>query len=220
MRRWYLPPVLNRKLNSLLREINNKRVPTKLWRRLWHLAGGLFFPVLALFVSKEVLLITIGTITGVFVFWEVIRFIYPNVNRWTTSHLGTVLKREEEFQPTGTTSLLMASLVVFFLFEKDVAITSLLFVAIGDLAAAIIGEKYGKHMVLKKTMEGSLACLVSCLLIGLLVAGLSNTVNISMIIYGAFCAAVVEVLPIPVDDNFTIPLFSAGFMALVALYSG
>jgi dolichol kinase len=129
-----------------------------------------------------------------------------------------MLKKEEQFRPTGTTSLLLASLVVFSLFEKHIAITALLFVAVGDLAASIIGQKYGKHRFLKKTLEGSLACLVACLLVGMVTAGLSDTVNLTMAVYGAFCATIIEMLPIPADDNFTMPLFSAGTMALVALY--
>ena len=221
MHRWCFPLMLNSRLNSLLREANKKgKVPSKLWRRLWHLAGGLFFPVLAFFVPKGALLITLGFITGVFIAWEIARFVSPSVNRWTTSHLRIVLKREEQLQPTGTTSLLLASLVVFFLFEKYIAITSILFVAIGDLAASIIGDKYGKHAVFKKSLEGSLACLMACLLIGMLMTRLSATITLPTVAYGAICATVAEILPIPADDNFTMPLFSAGAMALAILYSG
>jgi len=213
--------MLNSKLNSLLRGGSKKgKVSSKLWRRMWHLAGGSFFPVLALFVSREVSLITVGIITGVFVAWEIARFVSPGVNRWTTSHLRIVLKSEEQFQPTGTTLLLLASLVVFSLFEKYIAITSLLFVAIGDLSASIIGERYGNHAVLNKSLEGSLACLMACLVIGILMTRLSHTVSLPVVAYGAICATVVEMLPIPADDNFTIPLFSAVAMALATLYLG
>jgi len=221
MHRWYFPLMPNSKLNSLLRGASKKgKVSSKLWRRMWHLAGGSFFPVLALFVSREVLLITVGIITGVFVAWEIARFVSPGINRWTTSHLSIVLKREEQFQPTGSTLLLVASLVVFSLFEKYIAITSLLFVAIGDLAASIIGGKYGKHIVFQKSLEGSLACLMACLLIGILMTRLSHMVSLPVIAYGAICATVVEMLPIPADDNFTIPLISAIAMTLATLYLG
>ncbi len=215
MHRWGLPTVQNSKINSLLRGVNQKeKTPSKLMRKLWHLAGGSFFPVLALFVSREVLLITVGTITGILILWEISRFAFPGINRWTISHLRIVLKREEQFQPTGTTLLLVASLVVFCLFEKYIAITSLLFVAIGDPVASLVGEKYGKHAVLDKSLEGSLACLISCLAVGMLMTSLSPSLALPVVAYGAIWATVVEMLSINVDDNFTMPLFSASAMAL------
>jgi dolichol kinase len=169
MHRWDLPIVQNSKINSLLRGVSKKeKTPSRLLRKLWHLAGGSFFPVLALFVSREALLITVGVITGIFLLWEVVRFVFPDVNQWMTSHLGMVLKKEEQFQPTGTTHPACSLSACILLCEKYIAITSLLFLAIGDPVASLVGEKYGKHAVFNKSLEGSLACLISCLAVGML----------------------------------------------------
>jgi dolichol kinase len=105
---------------------------SKLFRGLWHLLGGSFFPVLALFIPKAVLLITLSILTAIIVAWEITRFASPTINRWTVSHLGLRLKREEGIRLTGTTYLLISTLAVFLLFDKYVAITSLLFLSIGD----------------------------------------------------------------------------------------
>ena len=191
---------------------------SKLWRRLWHLVGGSFFPILALFIPKGILLIILGTMTGLFVAWEIVRFASPSVNRWMMLHLGVILKKEEGFRLTGSTYLLVSSLAVFLLFEKYIAITSLLFLSIGDLMAAVIGEKFGKRIVFNKSLEGSLACLASCLLIGALMIRTISTITASIVIVGAIMATVAELLPIPIDDNLTIPLFSAGIMTLAAFY--
>ncbi len=193
---------------------------SKPWRRLWHLVGGSFFPVLSLFIPRGTLLITLGAITAILIAWEITRFSSPNVNRWMMSYLGVVLKREESFRPIGTTYLLLSSLAVFFLFEKYVAIVSLLFLSIGDLMAAVIGEKFGRHRRFNKSLEGSLACLASCLLIGIVMTRVSPAILLPVAIVGAVSATIVELLPIPVDDNLTIPLFSAGIMTLAALYFG
>jgi dolichol kinase len=193
---------------------------SKLWRRLWHLGGGSFFPILALFIPKGALLITLGAMTGIFVVWEIARLNIPRVNKWMVSHLGVILKKEEGFRPTGTTYLLLASLAVFLLFEKYVAITSLLFLSIGDLVATVIGEEYGRPALFSKSLEGSLACLVSCLLIGMLMVGISPTMGLPVAVIGAVTAAIVELLPIPIDDNFTIPLFSGTMMTLTAICLG
>jgi hypothetical protein len=83
--------------------IEKSNMKTKPWRRLWHLLGGSFFPILAFFVPKEVLLITLRAMTGVFVAWEIARLNNTKVNKWMTSHLGVILKEEERFRPIGIT---------------------------------------------------------------------------------------------------------------------
>ncbi len=193
---------------------------SKPWRRLWHLIGGSFFPILALFVPKGILLIILGTVTAIFVVWGIVRLNAPRVNRWVVSHLGVILKEEERYRLTGTTYLLLSSLAVFLLFEKYVAIASLLFLSIGDLMATVIGGKYGRRIVFNKSLEGSLACLATCLLIGMLMTRLSPTMVLPVAVVGAASATIVELLPIPIDDNLTIPLFSAGIMTLAMLYFG
>jgi glycerol-3-phosphate acyltransferase PlsY len=202
--------------SSFRRATEKGNMKTKPWRKLWHLLGGSFFPVLAFFVPKEALLITLGAMTGVFVVWEIARLNNASVNRWMASHLGVILKNEERYRPTGTTCLLISSLAVFFLFDKYVAITSLLFVSIGDLVATVIGEEYGRQVLFNnKTLEGSLACLVSCLLVGMLLSRISPSMALEVAMVGAVSATIVELLPIPIDDNLTVPLISGGIMTLI-----
>ena len=219
MRRWCFPPMMvNRKDTMLYQPAPRDSMQGKPWRGLWHLVGGSFFPILALFVPKEVLLITLGAITGIFIAWEIARFASPGVNRCMVSHLGVILKKEEGFRLTGTTYLLLSSLAVFLLFEKHIAVTSLLFLSIGDLMAAVTGEKFGKWIVFNKSLEGSFACLASCLVVGIVMTRVSPAMVLPMAVMGAVTATIVELLPIPVDDNLTIPLLSAGIMTLAMLY--
>ena len=220
MRHWYLVPMMKSEANSSFhRVIEKTNMKTKPWRRLWHLLGGSFFPILAFFVPKEVLLIILAVMTEVFAAWEIVRLDNAKVNKWMTSHLGVILKEEERVRPIGTTYFLIASLAVFLCFDKYVSITSLLFVSIGDLMATIIGEKYGRQVLFNKTLEGSLACLVSCLLIGMLMTRISPTIALSVAVVGAVSATIVELLPIPIDDNLTVPLISGGIMTLIMYIS-
>jgi len=193
---------------------------SKLWRRLWHVVGGSFFPVLALFVPTPTLLISLGAMTALFVAWEIARFTSPSINQWMVTRLGKIMKSEERFRPTGSTYLLLSSIAVFVLFDRYVAITSVLFLSVGDFMAAVIGEKFGRRRISDKSLEGSLACLGSCLLIGLVMSRVSPVLVLPAAIAGAISATLVELLPIPIDDNITIPLFSAGIMTLTAFYLG
>jgi len=192
----------------------------KLWRRLWHVGGGALIAVLALFMSKVTLLILLAIAAAILVTWEIARFISPSARQWTNSHLGGMLKKDEGFRFTGSTYLLLSSLVVLSSFEKYVAITSVLFVSIGDFAAQVVGEKYGSLRLSGKSLEGSLACLLSCILIGIGMTRVNPILSLSTAAAGATAAAVVEFLPVPLDDNLTIPLISAGVMTVTAQYIG
>lgn len=193
---------------------------SKLWRRLWHLVGGSFFHVLASFIPTSTLFISLGAVTALFIAWEIARFTFPNMNQWMVTYFGVILKKEERFRPTGSTYLLLSSIAVFVLFDRYVAITSVLFLSIGDFMAAVIGEKFGRRRMFDKSLEGSFACLVSCLLIGLVMSRINQVLVLPAVIVGAISATLVELLPIPIDDNLTIPLFSAGIMTLTAFYLG
>lgn len=192
----------------------------KPWRVRWHLLGGLIFPALAIFIPIWVLNIIIGVITAIFVGWEITRFISHRVNNWMVKHLAAILKKEERFRLTGTTYQLFGSLAVFLLFDKYTAITSLLFLAIGDCMARIIGQRFGKTRLFHKSLEGSLACLGSCLIIGVAMSYFSPNLTLLVAVIGAVTATLVELLPIPIDDNFTIPILSAGVMTLTMLCLG
>jgi glycerol-3-phosphate acyltransferase PlsY len=186
------------------------------WRRLWHVVGGSFFPVLGLFISRGWLLVFIGVALFLFVAWEAARFLSPGINRWMSCRLGLILKKKERFRPTGSTYLLLASLITFFFFHRYIAVTALLFLSVGDFLAAVIGQRYGRHRLFKKSLEGSLACLVACLIAGLLMAFTHSAISWLMALVGAFIATTAELLPVPIDDNLTIPLVSAGVMALLS----
>ena len=86
--------------------------------------------------------------------------------------------------------------------------------------ATIIGEQYGKPILSNKSLEGSVACLVSCLLVGVLMTRISPAITPQTALAGAVTATIVELLPIPVDDNLTIPVISAGMMTLAKLCFG
>jgi dolichol kinase len=192
----------------------------KIWRGLWHLLGGSLSPVLAIFVPGHLLLKIIGLATGIFLALDILRLKNPGINKWVMLHLQKIInKAKERYLLTGTTWLLLSSFTVFLLFDKYIAIISLLFLSIGDFAAKVIGEKYGRHSIFSyKTWEGSLACLISCLLISLLMSRMYPSIKLEVSLIGAIFATIVEFLSTSIDDNLTVPIASAGMMTLANLY--
>jgi dolichol kinase len=138
---------------------------------------------------------------------EVFRLHHPRIRNVFRHFFGELLRNHEEVSLLGSTYLLIALLLTLHLFEKPVAVLALGFLIIGDTVAAIVGKSIGKiHLLGGKTLEGSVACLLVCYGLTLLMPGIPSYVGI----VGALVATVFELMPIPLDDNFRIPL-SAGF---------
>lgn len=187
-------------------------------RHLYHLVGGCVPPLLGLVLPREWLLVFLGTVAGIFVLAEALRLTVEPVNRWLISLFSGVskgFKEQESRRPIGTSYFLVASFITFLLFPRDVAIAALLFAAVGDAVAAGIGEQYGRTKLGNKSLEGTAAFFVSSLVVGaiLLFAGLQLT--LAAVAMGALVAALTELLPIPIDDNLTVPLVSAIVIALL-----
>ena len=75
----------------------------------------------------------------------------------------------------------------------------------GDTFAAIIGTKFPLAKLGRKTLSGSLAGFFACIAIGLVI---NISIAYEIIILGAFMAMFIEILPLPLNDNVSIPVFS------------
>lgn len=138
---------------------------------------------------------------------EIFRLHNPRIRNVFRHFFGELLRNHEEVSLLGSTYLLIAVLLTLHLFEKPVAVLALAFLILGDTVAAIVGKSFGRTQLLGgKTLEGSLACFAVCYALTLTMPGVPFTVGL----VGAITATVFELLPIPLDDNFRIPL-SAGF---------
>ena len=65
-----------------------------------------------------------------------------------------------------------------------------------------------------KSLEGSPACFVACLVVGVILAAITH-VALWAVVVGAISATVIESLSLLVNDNLAVPLVAAGVMSLV-----
>ena len=137
---------------------------------------------------------------------EVFRLNHPRTRNVFRHFFGELLRNHEEVSLLGSTYLLMACLLSIHLFAKPIAVLALAFLIVGDTMAAIVGKTLGRTPIFGKTLEGSLACFLVCFGLTLLVPDVPLPVGL----VGALVATIFELLPVPLDDNFRIPL-SAGF---------
>lgn len=186
-------------------------------RGLFHIVAGLSIPIAALFLPRIVLLMSLGVVTFVFLAFELIRFKAPAINRWFLSFFKPLLRETETSRLTGISYMLVASLIAFLVFQRDIAILALCFLAVGDAVAAIVGKQMGKRKLLGKTVEGDLACFVSCVAIGFIFYYAGLNIRLLTALVGSAGATVVEAMPLPINDNLTMPLFAGLVMTLMQL---
>ena len=108
---------------------------------------------------------------------------------------------------------LLSVILTLTFFESPIANAAVLILAFGDSIAAVTGMTIGKTrnpINQWKTVEGSLLGLFSAFI------GATLYVPPMIALLGATSGMFVEALPLPVDDNLTIPLTSAIAMALAS----
>ena len=187
------------------------------YRKLYHLIG-LAFPVIYYFSNKKITLSVLAVITILVGIAEILRFRFPVFNQKIFSYFGRILKNREKRGISGTTYFLIASLLTTFFFEKAIAITALTFTVFGDAVAAIWGSSFGKIKIKDKSLEGSMACFILCFFVGMILIAINVEINVKLVLFGALAATLMEILPVGIDDNLTMPIFAGLAMELVRIF--
>jgi dolichol kinase len=177
-------------------------------RKLVHLAT-LIIPLGYGLTSEETMLVFLLPFFLCYLVIDLLRHFHPGMASLFQKYFyGKVLREGEERTLMGSTYFLFSSLLTILLFPKSIAIASLLILILSDTAAALVGKWIGKISIFGKTLEGSMAFLFSALLIVWSYPQL-NRFSGSLAASGA---TLVEVLPIKMDDNLTIPIVAGAIM--------
>ena len=186
-------------------------------RKLLHLSNLVIpFTYLFYFDSKVEALIILLPITSFAFLIEYLRINSITVKNIFDKYLFSMLRNHEKSgKYTGATWVFISSTLSIGIFPKDIAIISLIYMSIGDTAAGLIGRKFGRIKIYNKTLEGALAGFIVCLILGLMIdLNLSKT----LVAIGALSAAIIELMPISIDDNLIIPLFSGTVMYVMSIF--
>ncbi len=188
-------------------------------RKLFRIGAGIVFPVLYYFSPNKIIVeMLLLYLLGIMTTLEVMRYISPNLWRTIAEHSKGILKVRQGMI-TGTTALLISNIIVIALFNKSVAIVSLVYMLFGDAAAAIVGTKYGKVKIGDKSLEGSLAFFVTVMVIALIFSQWTGIrIHLIILIFGAIAATITEALPIEINDNLTVALASAIVMQIFVMF--
>ena len=222
-------------------------------RKIFHLMG-LFAPIALLFDLFDLFDLnwfeddtrSLGFYFLLFLFtflilYEILRFRLDYFQRFFIRAVGFMLKEYEYKKMNGAIPFVLSTLLLVGFFSEEIAVLAMLFLLLGDTAAAFIGSRYGKIRLNNgKSLEGTLAGTVTALFIGtvfLICLGLFinkdssfsvfNSKNEAIYIWGvlligSFSAFLLEAISKKgiFDDNLLAPVGSALLMTYFAVYWG
>ena len=186
---------------------------------------SLSIPTIYFFISQQLALCLLLPITAVFIGIDTARYYIPAVSRWFYRWFGWLLRRHEtdinRKQLTGASNVLISASLCVLLFPKVIAINAFAILIISDTTSALVGRRFGRHRFFAKSLEGSIAFFISAVIVILIAPKVSRLPAEYVVgIIAAAIGAIVEALPIRIDDNLSIPLtvgFSLWWLYLLLL---
>jgi dolichol kinase len=159
-------------------------------------------------------IVLLAVLTAVAVAIDAMRISDHRVQRFFKRFLGELIREHERFNLLGSTFLLIASMLAVELFPQRLAAAAIGFTVLGDGVAALVGRGWGRTPIFSKSLEGTLGGLAACVAWAGFLA-LTGHLPFAVGVAGAMVAMLVEILPIPLDDNLGITLVSATVMRLL-----
>ena len=191
--------------------------PSGYIRAAMHAAVTLCLAAFLWFVPRPASLWAVAALAGLFFLFELVRLNLWRLNDFFFACARPVLRPGEWWRPTGAAYVLWGTMAAAFCFPKGIAVAALTFLAVGDAASSLVGSYFSTRRSGPARFYRSLGCFISCAVASLALHYAGLGVNLPVLLSGALSVAVVETLPLPVDDNLSLPLAAGLVMSLLSL---
>ncbi len=194
-------------------------------RKSIHLTS-LTIPIIYSFISRDTALLLLLPITLIALVGDIARRFSPFVREIVHRYFSRMMRPHEldstRFLLNGATYVLMSATLCVLVFPKIITIIGFSVLIVSDIAAALIGRRYGRRPFLDKSLVGTLAFIGSGILVTLAI-GLLVHAPLALVIVGSIgvvVGGVVEAASIRLrmDDNFSIPM-SIGLTMWLLLFA-
>lgn len=179
-------------------------------RKLIHLATSIIPMAYYFGLPRKYILFLSFLLAAGFLSADLLRLNFTLARKYFLRIFSSLLRVAEVDQRlTGATYLFLGMAATFLLFPKDAAMPAVLFMTLADPMAAIVGNRLGSEEYFGKTIEGALGFYLTASAIILVFTDYS-WLGLGV----AFVAALIEFLPIGINDNLTIPV-ATGYLLMV-----
>jgi len=190
-------------------------------RKFLHLFGGFGLLSFYYLLGRRDALICYGLIVLVVLAIDITRLKVVAFKRFIQKWFSSFIRENEANKLTGAVPYVLGIGLTLFSYQTGIATAAILFLACGDVMATTVGERYGRTKIAGgKSLEGTIAFVVAAVLSGVLLNLTVIQIPCGLLLAGAMVAAVVELLPLPLNDNLVIPVVSGGAMELIARTTG
>ena len=181
------------------------------WRKAFHVLNGTIIATTLVLVepTRQLATLIAGLVTLLLLSVDLCRLVRPKANDLFFKLFRQLASPRDARSLASSTWYAAGILISVTVFPLTEVVSGVLVLAFADPAAAIIGRKLGKRPFLEGTLEGSAAFFAT----SLVVLTLRHTWPVAVLV--SILTTLVERCSWPLDDNFTIPVVSAG--ALVGL---
>ena len=198
-------------------DLSTKKNEEKMNWRLYMRPLAVLLIIYYLKTDKKEALILIGSVVLFFLLLDLIRLIHKKTNVFIFQNIKDFYKLKEYKTFSSITLFLMASFLTVLIFDRAIAVLAVSYLIFGDFFSKFFGILFGRTRIFQKSLEGSLAHLNACLISGYIFLHFVS-VPIPVFLTGVFAATVSEVLPLGINDNFSVPLLSASSMSVFFLF--
>lgn len=183
----------------------------EVFRKLMNL-WAIFIPVVYYLVPQQSSRLMLLVVCLAVAIVDFLRLHINGVKEGFILFFGSFLRRHEFTRLSGATYLLLGCLITSFLYRKPIVVASCAYLIVGDTFAAVLGQNVkGPKLFRKKSIIGSIGFLGTSLAVAVALYNLPGMLPLLPLFVGALAASVFEALPLPWDDNFSVPILT-GFV--------
>ena len=194
-----------------------KRSEIHLARKIWHMATVSAMAAFYAFAPERVSLTILVVAWLLFVPVDFLRHFNSSLNDVLTHLFRPIMRDHEVNKVAGTSYLLTGVALVAFVFQREIVLLTLLFLAFADPIASYFGIKFGKDKLIgHKSLQGTLAAFFVCAVLSFSFLYAHNLLMDRLVVFSLLAGligALAELIPIwKLDDNLTLPILSSTFL--------
>jgi glycerol-3-phosphate acyltransferase PlsY len=204
-------------MNYLTRHVE-RQIPFNIRRGLVHFAVGLSIAIAGFRLLHSLLLSILIPLSLIWLSIDLARMRFTRLGVFFNACFAPFLRNYERSRLTGASFLLVGNLVTFILFNEEIAILAVSFLAVGDPLAHFVRDRLGQTDTYTRSLVEALACLSGCTIVAVLWLNLANmSISLASVVTGVMTATIIQSLPLPIDDNLTMPVCAGAMMWIVQI---